>query len=63
MPSRPSAGRWGCWFVPCPQRCGPRWGVGTATALGAGISNNAADGIDLDFQDWQVIDLAGAGGA
>ena len=47
--------------VRCPQRCGPLWGAGTETgAWGRSISTTQRTADDLNFEDWQVIDMAGA---
>ena len=49
-----------CWSVLFPRRCGPLWGAGMAPAPWAKYFDNAADDDDLNFEDWQVIDMAGA---
>ena len=49
-----------CWSVLFPRRCGPLWGAGTESGAWAKYFDNPADDDDLNFEDWQVIDMAGA---
>ena len=59
-PSRPNAGPWMCWVRSLPSKMWPALGRWHGSGAWARYFDNPADGDDLHFEDWQVIDMAGA---
>ena len=58
--SRPDAGPLAVLVRSLPSKMWPALGRWHGAGAWAKYFDNAADGDDLDFEDWQVIDMAGA---